>query len=181
MFLRLLVLGGAAAIALSACATRPPIPRNPAPQGGFVVERDLAGKRTGRGEFSAINGVKRGFSVALNGIWDGQTLTLVEDYAYDDGETDTKTWTLTRIADGEWRGTREDVVGEARGFLDGDAFRLEYQVVLPSEDGDGGRQVGFRDVLIKSGPDTVYNFARVGWLGLRVGQVELEIGPADAG
>jgi hypothetical protein len=116
----------------------------------FVIERDLAGAHVARGEFKSITGVHRTFTAQLTGTWDGQTFTLVEDFVYDDGAKDQKTWKLQRVAPGEYTGTREDVVGTARGYQDGRAFRLEYDVVLPSESGKG-RKVRFRDVLAKDG------------------------------
>lgn len=169
--------GFAAAMALSvlttACATRPPAPAE-ASATAFVLERDLAGQRTARGEFRAITGVRRPFTAQLNGTWDGQTLVLVEDFAFDDGERDRKTWRLTRVGPGRYTGTREDVVGEAVGFQDGDVFRLEYDVILPTENGRG-RKVRFRDVLALTSSGDVLNNATVGWFGLRVGSVTLTI------
>ena len=71
---------------LTACAGRPPVPAEAAAP--FVVEEALLGRTTGEGTFSAITGVRRSFTASLEGSWDGETLTLVEDFVYDDGETD---------------------------------------------------------------------------------------------
>lgn len=158
---------------LAACATAPPRPSN-ASEAPFVLERDLSGRTTARGEFRAINGTQRGFTAQLNGILTGDVFTLVEDFAYDDGERDRKTWVLTRLANGEWSGTREDVIGIARGFQDGSVFRLEYDVRLPSENGRG-RRVRFRDVLALDRQGAVLNNANVAWFGLRVARVSLVI------
>lgn len=171
------VLSVAALVAAStfatACATRPPAPTE-ATGSAFVLERDLVGASTARGEFRAITGVRRPFTAQLNGTWDGETLTLVEDFAYDDGERDRKTWRLQRVGPGEFTGTREDVVGQARGFQDGNAFRLEYDVILPTENGRG-RKVRFRDVLALRADGDILNTATVGWFGFRVGSVSLVI------
>lgn len=164
----------AALCATAACATRPPAPDAALAQDRFVLERDLLGRTIGEGTFSTITGLERGFTAELNGGWDGETLTLVEDFVYDDGETDRKTWRLTRLASGEWRGTREDVVGAARGYYDGDVFRLEYRVDQPAENGRTMR-LGFRDVLARRSDGVVINRATVGYYGVRVGRVELTI------
>lgn len=164
---------------IAGCATRPGMPDVSEMSQPFVLERDLAGKTVARGEFKPIIGASRGFTAYLNGAWDGETLTLVEDFEYDDGEIDQKTWRLTRVGDGRYTGTREDVVGEAEGFMDGDAFRLEYIVRLGGEDGAGGRKVKFRDILYNTGGGDVINKATVGYHGLRVGKVTLEIRRAD--
>lgn len=158
---------------LAACATRPPIPPT-ASTTPFIIERDLAGASVARGEFRAINGVRRPFTAQLNGTWDGRTLTLVEDFVFDDGERDRKTWRLERVGPGQYRGAREDVVGEAVGFQDGAVFRLEYNMRLPSANGRG-RVVRFRDVMALTENGEVLNDATVGWFGLRVASVSLRI------
>lgn len=159
-------------LSLMGCATRPSLPGDNAAGERFVLERDLAGKTVGRGAFNAITGANRPFTAYLDGTWDGATLTLVEDFEFDDGEKDRKTWRLTKQADGSFTGTREDVVGEAVGFYEGDAFRLEYFIRLGGED---GRRVKFRDILYKREDGVVVNNATVGYFGLRVGRVNLEI------
>lgn len=165
----------AAALA-SACATRPPVPASAA-QEPFIIERDLVGSSVARGEFRAITGVRRAFTARLNGSWDGQTLTLVEDFEFDDGERDRKTWRLERVGPGRYVGTREDVVGQAVGVQDGAAFRLEYDIRLPSETGRG-RKVRFRDIMVRDENGDIVNDATVGWFRLRVGSVSLRISQA---
>lgn len=160
-----------ASVLVTACATRPPVPEA-ASNADFIIERDLVGSTVARGEFRAITGVRRPFTAHLNGTWDGATFTLVEDFVFDDGERDRKTWRLQRVEPGRYIGTREDVVGQAIGFQDGDVFRLEYDVVLPSENG-GGRKVRFRDVMAVNSEGDVLNNATVGWFGLRVGSVSI--------
>lgn len=162
-----------AAAPLAACATRPPVPAEAAAT-PFIIERDLIGASVARGEFRTITGVSRVFTAQLNGSWDGRTLTLVEDFVFADGERDRKTWRLERTGPGRYSGTREDVVGEAIGFQDGAVFRLEYDIVLPSENGSG-RKVRFRDVMAFDDSGAVLNNATVGWFGLRVGSVSLVI------
>ena len=94
---------------------------------------------------------------------------------YDDGEKDQKTWVLTRQPNGAWSGPREDVGGVARGWQDGKAFRLAYDVVLPNDDGSPGMQVHFQDVMVKRPDGVMLNNASVGWWGFSVASVELEI------
>jgi hypothetical protein len=170
--MRSLVLVGA--LFLAACAGAPALPSEtgPAP---FVIERDLEGSTLARGQFSAINGVRRGFTARLEGVRSGDTFTLKEAFEYDDGEKDQKTWVLTLKGDGRYTGVREDVVGEAMGWQDGNAFRLEYDIRLPGEDGKPGMQVRFRDVMVKTDAGTVINNATIGKWGFGVGKVALKI------
>ncbi|MEL6323393.1 MAG: DUF3833 family protein [Pseudomonadota bacterium] len=158
---------------VAACATRPPIPAE-AVATPFIIEDVLAGETIGRGKITTITGVDRGFEAKLDGTWDGETLTLVEDFLFDDGEVDQKTWRLTKLPNGEYEGTREDVVGAARGFQDENGFRLEYLIDLPNGSG-GTRRVKFRDILVVDDGGSVINNATIGWRGLRVGRVTLTI------
>jgi hypothetical protein len=168
-----------AAAMLSACAAAPGLPAETGPD-AFVIERDLLGETVARGRFTAINGADRSFTAWLEGVRDGDTFTLSEKFEYDDGETDQKTWVLTLGAQGQYTGVREDVVGEARGWQDGRAFRLEYDIRLPNEKGEPGMQVRFRDVMVKTEDGAVLNRATVGKWGFQVASVELTIRNDDA-
>jgi len=163
----------AATILIAGCATRPGVPAEAAPAAMFLPEEDLAGRSFGKGEFRSITGVRRAFDVELNGAWDGSTLTLVEDFRYADGVNERKTWRLTKTSEGRYRGSREDVVGEAVGFVDGAAFRLEYTMAIPKKDG-GARNVKFRDVLVEDAAGGIINRANVSWYGIPVGKVDLK-------
>jgi Protein of unknown function (DUF3833) len=159
---------------LSACAGAPSLPPETGPS-PFVIERDLEGSTLARGQFSSITGVRRDFIARLEGVRSGETFTLKETFEYDDGEKDQKTWVLTLKGGGQYTGVREDVVGEARGWQDGSAFRLEYDIRLPGEDGKPGLQVRFRDVMVKTADGIIINNATVGKWGLNVGKVALKI------
>lgn len=167
----LIFLPGVLALS-SACAAAPSAPREALAQ-QFVLERDLAGQTTARGEFRTITGVIRPFTAHLEGEMQGDVFVLTEHFLFDDGERDVKTWRLRQVAPGLFEGAREDVIGVATGRQDGDFFRLEYDVRLPTANGRG-RVVRFRDILYLT-PSGVGNTASVGWFGLRVGSVTLEI------
>jgi hypothetical protein len=164
----------AAVLTISSCALAPGLPKETGPS-AFVIERDLLGSTTARGQFSAINGLKRGFTAHLTGAWEGDRFTLIERFEYDDGEKDQKTWALTRLGEGKYSGTREGVVGEAKGWQDGKAFRLAYDIVLAGEDGKQGMQVRFQDVMVKRADGVVLNRASVGKFGFQMAKVELTI------
>lgn len=168
---------GLATALLSACATYPRTPSGSSAASPFVIERDLAGPSSARGEIKTITGVRRKFTAILHGTFDGKTFTLVEDFVFDDGVKERKTWRLERVEPGRYVGAREDVVGQAIGRQVGPVFHLEYNLRLPSENGRG-RVLRFRDVMAKTADGKVLNDATMGWLGLRVGSVSLVIEPA---
>lgn len=162
------------ATTVGACASPPPVPDTATTP--LVLESFFPGKTVGEGVFiNAWTGSQRKFDVVIDGSWDGKTLTLVEDFAFADGEKDRKTWKLERTGAGTYTGTREDVVGQARAWTDGKAVRLEYAVNL------GGWTVDFSDVLVLTAPDALLNNAVVGKWGLRVGRVQLVLRRAPAG
>jgi hypothetical protein len=159
------------------------IPLSPAPataketaakttQGKVLVLEDwFRGRTTARGSFfNAIDGSRRDLVVDLVGTWDKrtQTLTLVEDFFYSDGERDRKTWRFTKTGPGTYVGRREDVIGTAKIFTDGAGkIRLQYKAMI------GGRALAFDDTLALRTDGTVLNTASVSYLFLSVGRVEL--------
>jgi hypothetical protein len=145
------------------------------PAGKLVMEEFFRGRLVAEGSFvNTRDGTRRGLRVTMNGSWDGRTLTLVEDFVYSDGERDRKTWRFTKTGEGRYTGTREDVIGTATVQQDGDAVRLGYTARVKTG-GGSTYDLRFRDVLVKTGPRTVYNTADVSFLFLPVGKVDLTI------
>ena len=61
----------------------------------------------------------------IEGTWDGETLTLVEDFVYDDGETERRTWTIRKIDEHTYEGSSPDgVIGTALMKSYGNAVQL---------------------------------------------------------
>ena len=77
---------------------------------------------------------QRSFTVKLIGTWqqeNGQLKGKLEEwFIYDDGEKDTRTWLITKIADGEYTGTANDVIGEANGKARGNALYWRYDLEI---------------------------------------------------
>ena len=156
-----------ASAVLGACAVPPASPANEnSPR--LVLESFFDGTASGHGVFTnSWTGSQRSFTVVIQGTWDGRVLTLVEDFAYADGEKDRKTWRLQAAGPGRYTGTREDVVGLARAWTEGSAVRLEYAVSL------GGWTVDFSDVLALRHSSRLVNKATVAKWGVKIGHVEL--------
>lgn len=139
----------------------------------LVLERFFTGRSHARGAFHGrFDGSVRWLSVVIDGSWDGATLTMVEDFAYDDGERDRKTWRFHRDGPRLYRATREDVVGTGRAYADGETMRLDYVVALKM-DKWGTVHLRFRDTMSLRADGTVLNRAVVTKWGIRVGHVEL--------
>jgi hypothetical protein len=138
----------------------------------LVLEKYFAGTTLADGKFTAINGVSRAFKVKLSGSWNGKRLKLVEDFVYDDGERDRKTWFFTKVAPNQYKGTREDVVGETLVTVSGDTARFTYQVYLDGAARKG--KVRFHDKMTLRPDGTVLNNALVTKFGFPVGKTRVE-------
>lgn len=164
-----------AAGVLAGCASAPEFSA-PLPQKPLVLEKVLAGRTLGEGVFvNSLTGGETAFSVVIDGNWDGKVLTLVEDFTYEDGSTERKTWRLTKTGEGLYSGVREDVIGKASVFQDGLGVRLDYHVTLAT--GLGDIDVRFRDLLYLNADGSIANKAVVSKFGLRVGRVDITMRP----
>lgn len=135
------------------------------------LEDFFKGKTYAYGSFGAITGLKRSFRVDLTGHVRGKVLTLREDFRYDDGERDTKTWIFTRTGPSTYSGTREDVLGETTVRLSGNTARFTYRVDL----NPGGKPniVRFHDKLVLRDDGTLRNTALVTKFGLPIARVRV--------
>ncbi len=114
--------------------------------------------------------VKR-FHVAMKASWQGEVGTLDEDFTYADGTKQKRVWTLTRQPDGSYIGRADDVVGEARGEVAGNALRWRYVLALPVD----GKvyHVNFDDWMYLIDDKVMLNRSFMSKFGIELGQVTL--------
>ncbi len=143
----------------------------------FTFEDYFTGKTVAFGKFWAINGVNRTFRVDLDGTWDGKTLTLVEDFVYDDGVEETKIWYFTKTGEGQYVGRRDDVEGVANVTINGNTARYGYGLYLDAENRENLVQLKDKMVLLEDG--TVRNTATVFKFGFPVGRVVVNFARAE--
>lgn len=124
------------------------------------------------GMFQKRNGeVARRFHVRMIGTWEGNTGVLDEYFTYSDGTTERRVWTLVKQSDGSWRGTADDVEGEARGEVAGNAFHWRYTLRLEV---DGSTWlVDFDDWMYLIDDKVMLNRAVMSKWGVELGQVTL--------
>lgn len=138
----------------------------------LALEEYFAGKTKAWGIFTDRFGtLRRSFIVTIDGRWDAatQTLTLVEDFVYDDGEIDQRIWTIRKTADGRYVGTAPDVIGEAQGETAGNALTWSYALDLKME--GGSLRVWFEDWMWQIDDKVLINKAEVRKYGFRLGDV----------
>jgi Protein of unknown function (DUF3833) len=123
------------------------------------------------GSFSAINGVKRSFVVDLKTSWNGKVLTLREDFVYNDGQKDRKTWRFTKTGANTYQGTREDVIGKTTLTVNGKKASFTYLVYLDPK--NKANKVRFRDTMVLQDDGSVLNTANVYKYGFPVAKVQV--------
>ncbi|MAF04518.1 DUF3833 domain-containing protein [Herbaspirillum huttiense] len=158
-----LVLGGCASQQISDYAGKTPV---------FDPAVFFKGRTEAWGMFQKRGGeVARRFHVVVTGTVDGNTLTLDERFRYDDGETQTRVWTLVRQPDNSWRGRAGDVIGEAIGHTAGNALHWNYTLLLPVNDKQ--YEVQMDDWMYQMDERTLINRTSMSKFGVEVGQVTL--------
>lgn len=124
------------------------------------------------GIFQNRNGevVKR-FSVVIEATWQGDVGTLDERFTWSDGTNSRRVWTITRLADGSYRGKADDVVGQAIGETTGNALHWRYVLALPV---DGTvYHVNFDDWMFLIDERVMINRAAMSKWGFHLGEVTL--------
>lgn len=140
----------------------------------LTLESYFAGKSRAWGIFEDRFGrLRRQFVVDIEGSWDPvrQELTLVEDFVYDDGETERRIWTIRKTGPDRYEGTAPGVVGKATGRSAGNAFFWSYLFELKV--GDGTWQVRFDDWLWQQDADVLINRAEVSKWGFQLGTLSI--------
>lgn len=127
----------------------------------YGMVQDFSGKMTRR------------FTADIDASWQGDTGVLDEVFYFDDGEQQTRVWTLNSLGDGEYTGTAGDVIGTARGKTVGSAFRWQYELNIPY-DGDT-MNVKLDDWLYLITEDRLINRTSINKFGLEVGEITLII------
>lgn len=115
--------------------------------------------------------LKRRFVVDIAGEVKGDTLTLREDFTYDDGEKQQRVWRIHRTAGNRYTGTADDVVGEATGEAAGSVFNWRYVLRLPFK--DSTVDVAFDDWMFLQPDGVLLNRARLKKFGITLGEVTL--------
>ena len=136
----------------------------------LIIEDFLSGKVKAWGILQNRSGkVTRQFSADLSGNWNGKQLVLDEKFNWSDGEVQTRQWTISKIDDHNYEGTAEDVVGTAKGFSYGPAFKFEYVLLVPVK----GKEIKitFDDWIFKQDERVAINRATMTKFGFKVAEL----------
>ncbi|MEH6525215.1 MAG: DUF3833 domain-containing protein [Sneathiella sp.] len=158
-------------ILLSSCGTMKPEQFENADQ-KLNLFTYFDGRTTAWGIFEDRFGdLRRQFKVSIEGTVEGDTLTLDENFIYDDGEISRRVWSIVRKDDHNFEGTADDIIGVAKGVSYGNALNWKYSMDLKVE--DSLWRVKFDDWLYRQADDVIINKAKVTRWGIEIGTVTL--------
>ena len=119
--------------------------------------------------------LKRQFRVNIDGKINNQTLTLDEDFLYDDGEQAKRIWKIEKKTDNTqkvtYEGKADDIEGKASGSISGNALNWSYDIYLNIK--GSNIKVHFNDWIYKQSEDLAINRAYVSKFGINIGSVTL--------
>ncbi len=119
--------------------------------------------------------IRRRFDVDILATPKDNGFILDEDFIYDDGETETRQWIVTKNGNHQFTGVAGGVIGEARGYIDGNALIWRYKFALPV--GKRHITIRFDDVMVLQTDGVLINRARLTKWGIWVGDVLISFHP----
>jgi len=136
----------------------------------LIIEEYLQGNVKAWGLLQNRSGeVTRQFSADLDGSWDGKQLILNEKFNWTDGEIQTRQWTINKIDEHHYEGTASDVVGVAKGFSYGPAFKFEYVLLVPVK--GKNIKITFDDWIFMQDEKVAINRATMTKFGFKVAEL----------
>ena len=132
---------------------------------GELIASGIVKDRSGR--------VIRYFNATIDASWEGGVGTLDEQFVFDDGEEQTRVWTLERTAAGAYIATAGDVIGESQMKVLGNSLFMQYVLRIPY--GDGTIDVNVDDRMYLVSDTVLLNESVMSKWGFHVGQITLVI------
>lgn len=114
--------------------------------------------------------VKR-FTAEIHGQWRNGQGILDEDFTYSDGKKEKRIWTLTDLGQGRFSGVAGDVIGNALGEVQGNAFHWQYKLAIPV--GSQILEVDMDDWMYLMNERIMLNKTQMSKLGVHLGDVTL--------
>tara|TARA_B100001175_G_scaffold259694_1_gene228466 strand:- start:2 stop:529 length:528 start_codon:yes stop_codon:yes gene_type:complete len=136
----------------------------------LIIEDYLSGNVKAWGILQNRSGkVTRQFSADLNGKWDGNILILDEKFNWSDGEIQKRQWKIKKIDEHNYEGTAGDVVGTAKGYSYGPAFKFEYVLLVPVKGKE--MKITFDDWIFMQDDKVAINRATMTKFGIKVAEL----------
>ena len=136
----------------------------------LIIEEFLSGNVKAWGVLQNRSGkVLRQFSADLNGNWNGKELILDEKFMWSDGEIQSRQWKINKLDENNYTGTAADVVGTAKGYSYGPAFKFEYVLLVPVKGKE--MKITFDDWIFKQDDNIAINRAVMKKFGFKVAEL----------
>lgn len=142
----------------------------------FIPQEYFNGPMTAYGMVKDRDGkIIRRFTGKLVGSWDEKGVgTLDEKFVYDDGETQTRVWTLTPTGEEKtFIGTAGDIVGDAKMVAKGNTVMIDYVMRVPYK--DSTIDISVRDWLHLQEDGVILNHSKMKKFGFEVGELVITI------
>lgn len=141
----------------------------------FIPQAYFNGPMSAYGMVKDTDGkIIRRFKGTLVGSWDAQGVgTLDEKFVYDDGEIQTRVWTLKPIAKKRFIGTAGDIVGEAQMVANGNTVMIDYTMRVPYK--GSTIDIDVRDWLHLQEDGVILNHSKMKKFGFEVGELVITI------
>lgn len=146
--------------------------RSEQPGSLFDLTSFFDGRTTAWGVFEDRFGrLCRRFTIEMNGSWKNGVFHLDETFQYDTGESEQRTWLVSRAADGRFTASCPDCVGSAHGQADSNSTRMNYRFKLKVN----ARSfiVRFDDRIYRMDAGTAVNRATMSKWGIKLGELSL--------
>ena len=140
----------------------------------LILEEYFSGEIQAWGQFEDAFGiVRKKFTCKIISDWDNKTstLTINENFIYDDGVEENRVWKLIKVHNNYYEGTTDNIVGIANGYTCGNTFHWKYKFELPLY----GRKtrVSFDDFMYLQDDNVIINKAKMKKFGIKLGTVLL--------
>lgn len=160
-------------IMLNAC-TSPAVDHYAATEPELDLKTFFDGRLLAHGMLQNRSGtMTRRFVATIDASWEGETGTLVEEFRFDDGEIEYRTWVLTHHGDGHYSGTAGDVSGMAEGQTSGSVFHWQYRLEVPWR--EGSVTVNMDDWMYLIDENLLINRTKLTKFGFRLGELTIVI------
>lgn len=141
----------------------------------FIPQEYFNGPMTAYGMVKDRDGkIIRRFKGKLVGSWDAKGVgTLDEKFVYDDGEIQTRVWTLKPTGEKTFIGTAGDIVGDAQMVANGNTVMIDYVMKVPYK--DSTIDISVRDWLHLQEDGVILNHSKMKKFGFEVGELVITI------
>ena len=140
----------------------------------FMPEDFFNGALSAHGVVKDFSGAAiRHFNADIIACWSEGVGTLNELFIFDDGEQQTRIWTLTPSGDQTYIGTAGDVIGAGSARWEGNAMFLDYTLRIALE--DISIDVHIDDRMYRISENVVVNESKMRKWGVGVGEIVLTL------